>query len=120
MSAGNVEVKILGVTALALTGHPATVTVTKALDSAGGDYKATLAAILKFSSHEQKALEDKTITPEELKVPIPDGYTDVRHADLCASFSASIRSDWQLRWTRVVAVAGVVAVFVGTLVAWLK
>ena len=109
-----------GGAALVLKGHPATVIITKALDSASVDYKATLSAILKFSSHERQALEDKTITPAELNVPKPDGYTDERHADLCASFAASIKSDRQIRWNRGVAVGGVVVGLVGVVIAWFK
>ena len=103
---------VSGTGSLKLTGHPATVTVSRALESAGVDYKATLEFIRKLSAHERRALEDKVITPVELKVPKPDGYTDERHVDLCATFSASLRSDSQLRWTRGIAVAGVVVALI--------
>lgn len=93
---------------LTLRTYPATVTVSQALDSAGVDYKATLQAIRKLTAHERRALEDKVISPAELSVPKPDGYTDERHVNLCATFSTSIRSDTQTRWTRGIAVAGVI------------
>ena len=99
---------VTGTASLKITGHPATVTVSRALDSAGVDYKATLEFIRKLSAHERRALENKVIAPRELKVPKPDGYTDERHTDLCATFAASLRSDSQLRWTRAIAVAGVI------------
>ncbi|MDZ7644990.1 MAG: hypothetical protein U5K76_12735 [Woeseiaceae bacterium] len=95
MEAGNLSIKT----------YPATVSITTAMSSAGVDTGPMLAAIMKLSSHEQKALEDKSMTINELQVPRPDGYTDERAASLASSFASSIRSDRQTKWTKWLAVA---------------
>lgn len=100
---------------LTLTTYPATVSITRALDAAGVDYKATLLAILKLSRHERKALSDKSLTPAELNIPKPDGWTDERTANLCKSFADSITSGSELFWTRVVAVLGIAGTIIAAL-----
>jgi hypothetical protein len=96
-----------------LTTYPATVTVTRALDAAGVDYKATLQAVQKLDRHARKALSDRSMTPAELEIPKPDGFSDERNANLCKSFADSINSGKELFWTRVVAVLGILAAIVG-------
>lgn len=94
---------------LSIKTYPATVSITEAMSSAGVDTGPMVAAIMKLSSHEQKALEDKSMTIDELQVPRPDGYTNERAASLASSFAASIKSDHQAKWTKWLAVAAVVA-----------
>lgn len=115
----DVEVELEGAVAKAEAGilsiktYPATVHIALALASAGVDTGPMLEAITNLSIHEQKALEDKSMTPDELRVPRPAGYTDKRAADLASSFAESIRSGREAKWTRwlavMLAVAAVIA-----------
>ena len=100
--AGNVSVKT----------YPATVLMTSVMSSAGVDTSPMAAAIMKLSSHEQKALEDQSMTPAELRVPMPDGYKDERATNLASSFASSIRSARQTKWTRIIAVLAIVAAII--------
>lgn len=97
---------------LTLTTYPPTVVITEAMASAGVDTAPMAAAIMKLSSHEQKALEDQSMTPDELKVPRPAGYNDERAANLASSFASGIRENRQAMWVRWLAVAGIITTIV--------
>ncbi len=103
--------------ALSLKRYRATVSVTQALDAAGVDYKGTLKAVLKLGRHERKALTDMTLTPAELAIPAPEGFTAERNADLCKSFADSISSSKELFRARLWALVATVFAVVGPLVA---
>ena len=100
---------------LTLTTYPPTVVITEAMASAGVDTRPMAAAIVKLSTHEQKALEDKSMTPAELKVPRPDGYDDERAANLASSFALDIRSRRQAMWARWLAVAGIITTIIAAI-----
>ena len=89
---------------LTIKTYPATVSVTHALDAAGVDGTELEAAMLRLSRHDLKALEDRSLLPSELGLPLPSGLAPERLPGLAASYATSILSDWDRRWTRGVTV----------------
>lgn len=118
----DVEVELEGAVAKAEAGnvtiktYAPTVVITEAMASAGVDTGPMAAAIMKLSTHEQKALEDKSMTPAELNVPRPGGYTDERAANLASSFASDIRSGREAKWTRWLAVLLMVTTIIAAVI----